>query len=58
MYFWEKEYIFKKGSEIMAGDRHKFLMVYGQFLEDTMNRVGFKLKQLDNLYLVYQKCVF
>ncbi|MGB3509430.1 MAG: class I SAM-dependent methyltransferase [Microcoleaceae cyanobacterium] len=57
MYFWEKDYIFKKEGEILARDRHKFLMLHGQLLEDTMNAAGFKLKEVtpDDLYLVYQK---
>ncbi|MDY7003718.1 MAG: class I SAM-dependent methyltransferase [Cyanobacteriota bacterium] len=59
MYFWEKDYIFKKEGEIVARDRHKFLMVYGQLLEDTMKAAGFKLKQTtpDDLYMVYQKAI-
>ncbi|WP_287273769.1 MULTISPECIES: class I SAM-dependent methyltransferase [unclassified Okeania] len=59
MYFWEKDYIFKKEGEIVARDRHKFLMIYGQLLEDTMKAAGFKLKQAtpDDLYMVYQKAI-
>ncbi|NEQ78317.1 MAG: hypothetical protein F6K23_38240 [Okeania sp. SIO2C9] len=57
MYFWETDYRFKKEGEIIASDRHKFLMVYGKVLEDTMKTAGFKLKEVthDDLYMVYQK---
>ena len=57
MYFWEKDYILKKEGEIVARDRHKFLMVYGQRLEDTMKAAGFKWKEAtpEDLYMVYQK---
>lgn len=57
MYFWEKDYIFKKEGEIVARDRHKFLMLHGQVLENTMNAAGLKFKEVssDDLYIVYQK---
>lgn len=57
MYFWEKDYIFKKNGEIVASDRHKFLMLQGQLLEDTMNAAGFRFKEVTpgGLYLVYEK---
>ncbi|NEO77798.1 MULTISPECIES: class I SAM-dependent DNA methyltransferase [Moorena] len=57
MYFWETDYRFKKEGRIVASDRHKFLMVYGQLLEDTMKAAGFKWKEAtpDDLYMVYQK---
>lgn len=59
MYFWEKDYIFKKEGEIVKSDRHRFLMLHGQLLEDTMKAAGFKLKEVtpDDLYMVYQKVV-
>lgn len=57
MYFWEKEYIFKKEGEILARDRHRFLMIYGQLLENTMKTAGFELQgsTSDDLYLIYQR---
>lgn len=57
MYFWEKDYIFKKDGEIVARDRHKFLMLHGQLLDETMKGAGLKLKEVtaDDLYMVYQK---
>jgi SAM-dependent methyltransferase len=57
MYVWEKDYIFKKEGEIVARDRHKFLMLHGQVLEDAMNAAGFQFKEVtpDDLYRVYQK---
>ena len=57
MYLWEKDYIFKKEGEIVARDRHKFLMLHGQVLEDAMNASGLKFKEVspDDLYRVYQK---
>jgi len=57
MYFWETDYSFQKEGEIVASDRHKFLMMYGQLLEDTMKAAGFKFKEVtaDDLYMIYQK---
>ncbi|MGB3513373.1 MAG: class I SAM-dependent methyltransferase [Microcoleaceae cyanobacterium] len=59
MYFWEKDYIFKKEGEIVASDRHKFLMLHDLLLEDTMKAAGFKLKEVtpDDLHMVYQKVI-
>lgn len=59
MYFWEKEYIFQKEGAILAKDRHRFLILYGQLLENTMKKVGFKLQgpTSDNLYFIYQKVI-
>ncbi len=57
MYFWETDYRFEKEGEILARDRHKFLMLHGQLLEETMKGAGLKLKEVtpDDLYMVYQK---
>lgn len=43
----------------MRCDRHKFLMLHSQLLEDTMKATGLKLKQVtpDALYLVYEKVI-
>ncbi|MEM9213358.1 MAG: methyltransferase domain-containing protein [Cyanobacteria bacterium P01_F01_bin.150] len=59
MYFWEKDYIFKKREELLASERHKFLMLHGQMLESTMKIGGFQLKEVasENAYLVYQKMI-
>ena len=46
MYDWEKDYIFQKEGEILARERHKFLMLHGQLLEDSMAMAGFKFKEV------------
>lgn len=57
MYFWETDYRFQKDGEIVASDRHKFLMLHGKLLEETMKGAGLKLKEVthDDLYMVYKK---
>ncbi|MDJ1184151.1 class I SAM-dependent DNA methyltransferase [Roseofilum casamattae] len=59
MYFWETDYSFKKEGAILAKDRHKFLMLYGQLVEETMKAAGLKLKEAtpDDLYMVYEKVI-